>query len=121
MRIRTEHEEQREFVQWMRQTHPGVRLYAIPNGGHRGASQGARLKAEGVTAGVPDLHIPALRMWVEMKRADGGTVSKEQRDWIAYLTGIGDLVIVAKGKEEAISAVQIRLQEATAHKRETNA
>ena len=112
MRVKTEHEEQREFVQWMRQTHPGIRLYAIPNGGHRGASQGARLKAEGVTAGVPDLHIPALRMWIEMKRADGGTVSKEQRDWIAYLTGIGDLVIVAKGKEEAIKAVQIRLPKA---------
>jgi hypothetical protein len=107
--VKTEHEEQREFVQWMRQTHPSIRLYAIPNGGHRGASQGARLKAEGVAAGVPDLHIPALRMWIEMKRADGGTVSREQRDWHAYLTGIGDLVIVAKGKEEAIEAVQIRL------------
>jgi hypothetical protein len=93
----------------MRQTHPQHRIYAIPNGGHRGASQGARLKAEGVTAGVPDLHIPALRMWVELKRADGGTVSREQRDWHAYLRGIGDLVIVAKGKEEAIEAVQIRL------------
>jgi hypothetical protein len=119
--LKTEHEEQREFVQWMRQTHPQHRIYAIPNGGHRGASQGAKLKAEGVVAGVPDLHIPALRTWIEMKRADGGTVSREQRDWHAYLTGIGDLVIVAKGKEEAMRAVEIRLQEATTHKRGTSA
>jgi hypothetical protein len=103
--VKTEHEEQREFVQWMRQTHPTLRIYAIPNGGHRGASQGARLKAEGVTAGVPDLHVPALRLWIEMKRASGGTVSREQRDWHDYLRGIGDRVIVAKGKEEAIRAI----------------
>jgi len=103
--LKTEHEEQREFVQWMRQTHPQHRIYAIPNGGHRGASQGARLKAEGVTPGVPDLHVPALRLWIEMKRTVGGTVSREQRDWHDYLRGIGDRVIVARGKEEAIKAI----------------
>ena len=103
--MKTEHEEQREFVQWMRQTHPQHRIYAIPNGGHRGASQGARLKAEGVTPGVPDLHVPALRLWIEMKRTVGGTVSREQRDWHDYLRGIGDRVIVARGKEEAIKAI----------------
>ena len=106
MRIKTEHEEQREFVQWLRQTHPSVRVYAIPNGGHRGASQGARLKAEGVTRGVPDLHVPALRLWIEFKRADGGTVSKEQKDWHEYLRGLGDCVVVAKGKEQAVDAFQ---------------
>lgn len=104
--MKTEHEEQREFVQWMRQTHPGVRIYAIPNGGHRGASQGARLKAEGVTRGVPDLHVPALRLWIEMKRADGGTVGKEQHDWHEYLRGIGDHVVVTRGAEEAKNTVQ---------------
>ncbi len=103
--MKTEHEEQREFVQWMRQTHPDVWLYAIPNGGHRGASQGARLKAEGVTRGVPDLHVPALRLWIEFKRASGGIVSPDQRRWHDYLRGIGDRVIVARGKEEAIKAI----------------
>ena len=103
--MKTEHEEQREFVQWMRQTHPQHRIYAIPNVGHRGASQGARLKAEGVTPGVPDLHVTSLLLWIEMKRSYGGSVSREQRVWLDYLRGIGDRVIVAKGKDEAIRAI----------------
>ena len=70
---RTEHVEQREFVQWVRQYTPFL-IYAIPNGGARGRSQGATLKAEGVLAGMPDLHIPELRLWIEMK-ASGGKVS----------------------------------------------
>ena len=30
--MKTEHEEQRELVMWMRQTYPGVRIFAITNG-----------------------------------------------------------------------------------------
>lgn len=100
-RIPTEHEEQREFVRWFRQTYSGVRIFAIPNGGARSPSVAGRLKAEGVSKGVPDLYIPAWRVWVEMKRAKGGSVSPEQKDWRAYLESIGDFVIVAKGNEDA--------------------
>lgn len=100
-RIPTEHEEQREFVRWFRQTYPGVRIFAIPNGGARSPSVAGRLKAEGVSKGVPDLYIPAWRTWVEMKRTKGGTVSPEQKDWRAYLESIGDFVIVGKGNEDA--------------------
>jgi hypothetical protein len=97
----SEHFEQVRLVAWFRRTYPGVRIFAIPNGGHRGAGQGAKLKAEGVQAGVPDLHIPAWSLWIEMKRAKGGTVSPEQRDWIAYLEGIGHQVIIGHGFEDA--------------------
>jgi len=102
--MKTEHEEQREFVMWMRQTHPQHRVYAIPNGGARSASQGAKLKAEGVSRGVPDLHVPSLRLWIEMKRVKDSSVSPEQKDWIAYLERLGDTVVVAKGRDEAIAA-----------------
>jgi hypothetical protein len=64
-------------------------------------AQGASLKAEGVTAGVPDLFVPAWKLWVEMKKATGGTVSPVQRDWIAYLNGIGHHVIIGRGFEDA--------------------
>lgn len=104
-RIPTEHEEQREVVKWMRQTFPGVRIFSIPNGGARGIAQAARLKAEGVSAGVPDLHIPAYKLWIEMKRRKGGTVSKEQKDWIEYLESIGHRVIVSRGADEAKSGI----------------
>ena len=73
----------------------------MPNGGVRSASAGASLKAEGVTAGVPDLFVPAWALWVEMKRTQGGTVSPAQKDWIAYLEGIGHKVIVGYGFEDA--------------------
>jgi len=100
-RIRTEHEEQRELVSWFRKTYPGVMIFAIPNGGARSASTAGRLKAEGVLPGVPDLFIPEWRVWVEMKRTKGGSVSKEQKEFHKYLAGVGYCVIVAKGCEEA--------------------
>jgi len=59
------------------------------------------LKAEGVQAGVPDLFVPAWGMWIEMKREAGGVVSPVQKDWIAYLEGIGHRVIVGRGFEDA--------------------
>jgi hypothetical protein len=94
----SEHLEQREFVSWFRKTHPGVRIFAIPNGGWRGVAAGARLKAEGVSAGVPDLFIPEWRVWIEMKRAKGGVLSEKQKGWRDYLIGCGYKVIVAHGK-----------------------
>lgn len=105
-RIPTEHEEQRELVRWFRQTYGlvtkgGVRIFAIPNGSQRSRTTGARLKAEGVTAGVPDLFIPAWLTWIEMKRAEGGSVSAEQRDWHAYLRSVGHTVLVCRGFSHA--------------------
>jgi hypothetical protein len=99
--VLSEHMEQALFVQWFRQTFPDVRIFAIPNGGGRSRSQGAKLKVEGVSAGVPDLFIPDGTVWVEMKRAKGGTVSAEQKDWHAYLRGLGQTVIVGYGFEDA--------------------
>ena len=100
-RIPTEHEEQRELVKWFRQTFDGVRIFAIPNGGARSITTAARLKVEGVSAGVPDLYIPAWKLWVEMKRTKGGVIDKNQKDWHFYLTSIGDRVMVCRGAEEA--------------------
>ena len=108
-RIPTEHEEQREFVRWFRQTWPGVRILAIPNGGARSISTAGRLKAEGVCAGVPDLFIPAWRLWVEMKRTKGGSVSADQKDWLQYLEGIGHTAIVCRGCEDAKRQVEQHL------------
>lgn len=97
----SEHLEQREFVSWFRKTYPGVRIFAIPNGGYRNLATAARLKAEGAVAGVPDLCIPAWRVWIEMKRVKGGVLSEKQRDWRDYLIGCGYTVIVAHGKISA--------------------
>ena len=104
-RLPSEHVEQREFVAWFRKRYVGVRIIAIPNGGIRGAAAGARLKAEGVSPGVPDLYSPAWKLWIEMKRQRDYTVAKEQRDWIDYLQKIGDCAIVCRGFAEARTLV----------------
>jgi|APCry1669189034_1035192.scaffolds.fasta_scaffold37371_4 hypothetical protein len=105
-RIPTEHEEQREVVKWFRQTFKDVRIFAIPNGGARSITTAAKLKVEGVSAGVPDLYVPAWKLWIEMKRVKGGVVDKSQKDWHDYLTKIGDTVIVCLGSEQAKSMIQ---------------
>jgi hypothetical protein len=101
----SEHLEQVRLVSWFRKTYPSVRIFAIPNGGGRSMAQGAAFKAEGVSPGVPDLFVPAWSLWIEMKRITGGTVSPAQRDWIAYLEGIGHSVIVGRGFEDAKAQV----------------
>lgn len=106
-RIPTEHEEQRELVRWFRQTHKGVRIFAIPNGGARSPATAGRLKAEGVSSGVPDLFIPAWKLWIEMKRTKGGSVSAEQKDWAKYLEEVGYCVKVCKGAEDAKKQISI--------------
>lgn len=105
-RVPTEHEEQRYFVCLFRRTFPCVRIFAIPNGGHRGIREATRLKNEGVSAGVPDLFIPEWLTWVEMKRQKGGRVDPEQKEWHAYLQQIGQRVIVARGWEDAMRQLQ---------------
>lgn len=99
--LNSEHLEQVRLVSWFRKTYPDTRILAIPNGGIRSASAGASLKAEGVSAGVPDLVVPEWLLWIEMKREAGGTVSPAQRDWINYLKSIGHLVIIGMGFEDA--------------------
>lgn len=98
---RSEHVEQREFVSWFRKNYEGVRIIAIPNGGHRNIVTAVRLKSEGVTPGVPDMLIPAWNLWIEMKRKKGGSLSKNQLDWINYLRSVQQTVIVARGFEDA--------------------
>jgi hypothetical protein len=97
----SEHEEQVGFVNWFESKFPGVRIFAIPNGGHRAMTVAKQMKAEGVRAGVPDLHIPEWRLWIEMKRVKGGRLSDEQKDWIIYLENIGHTVIVGLGATDA--------------------
>lgn len=100
-KIPSEDHEQMLLVQWFRRTYAGVRIFAIPNGGHRHPAVAAKLKSTGTSSGVPDLFIPAWRLWVEMKRVKGGSLSTEQKDWIQYLESVNYRCIVGKGAEDA--------------------
>jgi hypothetical protein len=101
----TEDQEQMLFVQWWRRNRD-ERIFAIPNGGHRHPAVAAKLKVTGTVAGVPDLYVPALHLWIEMKIKTGGRLSPVQKDWIAYLESIGDKVIVGLGWEDTVNKLQ---------------
>jgi len=99
--VPTEHYEQRELVRWFRLTFPGVLLMAIPSALHLNPKPPGRLKAEGVLAGVPDLFVPAWRLWIEMKRTKGGVVSGEQKKIISALRDAGYEVLICRGFADA--------------------
>lgn len=106
MEKKSEHQEQAEFVQWMKRTYPEHRFFAIPNGGMRSKAVAMKLKIEGVSKGVPDLFIPSLHLFIEMKKASGGIVSPEQSDWLLHLTECGYSVAICNGKDEAVKIVE---------------
>lgn len=68
--------------------YPELRLMLhVPNGGKRNAAEAARLKAQGVKPGVPDIFLPIPRqgkhgLWIELKRREGGRLSEHQTEWI---------------------------------------
>lgn len=108
--IPTEHQEQValfEWAAWMAKRIPELHLmHAIPNGGKRDIRTAARLKAEGVKPGVPDIFLPVPRggkhgLYIELKRRKGGVISKAQEAWIRALTNQGYMCAVCHGAEAA--------------------
>jgi len=111
--VPSEHAEQVTFLAQFEKNYPGVRVFAIPNGGFRNKSVAVKLKAEGVKKGVPDLCIPEWNLWIEMKRKKGGRLTPEQKDWISYLKKCGHTVIVAPGWEAAMEALECYIIQTT--------
>lgn len=95
-----EHEEQVRSVCWIETNHPDHWIFAVPNGGKRNRITAMKLKAEGVRSGVPDLFIPSLMLFIEMKKPLGGKVSDNQKKWLDYLKEVGYKAEVANGFEE---------------------
>ena len=87
-----EHRLQCSCVRWFRLAHADIAhaLFAVPNGGRRDASTGARLKAEGVIPGVSDLILlrpndKYCALLLEMKTSEGRQ-SSSQRLWQRLIT-----------------------------------
>lgn len=82
-----EHRIQCACVTWFRYQYPQLRhrLFAVPNGGWREKATAAKMKAEGVLAGVADLILlkPSSRwgaLLIEMK-TETGRQSPKQKEW----------------------------------------
>jgi hypothetical protein len=107
----SEHASQAAFFDWAsRQRIDGLEdAFAVPNGGQRHPAVAAKLKAEGVKKGVPDVLIPTPRggyigLAVEFK-FDDGNCGKEQRERITRLQRDGWCVVVVWDWEAAARTV----------------
>jgi hypothetical protein len=93
---------------------PGLVFLAIPNGEYRDPRTAARLKAQGVRPGAPDLFLsrPAApgepfkpSLWLELKAAKG-RLSFEQKTMHAALEKCGEAVQVAYGLDGALEVCE---------------
>lgn len=100
-KIPSEDWEQMHLVSWMRKTYPQHWIASIPNGGLRNKSTAMTLKNTGLSPGFPDLIIPSLKLFIEMKRIKNSSTSQEQLDWQEYLIECGYTAIICKGFEAA--------------------
>ena len=119
MKHPSEYEEQKAFCQYLDFIH--VTYFATQNENplsykdRKTASiQGAKAKASGKKAGVPDMVLlfeGGKTVFVEMKRKSGGTVSKDQKQWLERIRVLGFSAYVCNGAKEAIDVVQKYLPE----------
>lgn len=103
----TESRLQQEAVMWFNKHYRDLSdlLFHIPNGGFRNAREAARLKAQGVKAGVPDLMLARPNglfsartyhgLFIEMKTSTG-TLDKHQASYHAQLQAQGYRVEVIR-------------------------
>lgn len=106
-----EHRLQAACVRLFRLKYPKWRrlLFSVPNGGRRDAVTGARLKAEGATAGVADLilFVPNRRhggLAIEMK-TPRGRQSKEQREWQKMCEQAGNKYVLCRSAADFIREI----------------
>jgi hypothetical protein len=116
----SEHLEQARYFAWVkkhRRTHEQLHLvFAIPNGGFRHKAVAARMKAEGVEPGIPDIFVSVPKdgfsgMYIEMKSTDPkAKLSTAQEDKIQLLRQHGYQVCVCKGADHAIAVTKEYLE-----------
>ena len=94
-------------------------IYHVPNGGHRHKAVAAKLKGQGVKAGVPDLVLPMARgghfgLYIEFKAMPpfDAAVSASQDAYIHALTVQGYLALVCRGYIDALECLRAYLLQA---------
>jgi len=98
-KIKSEFEEQCDFVKWFKAGYPGVVIMSIRNGGSRTPRERVDQMREGLHPGAADLFIPAWKLWIEFKRVKGGILSEEQAIFRDYVRNNGYAWILADGCE----------------------
>jgi len=111
----SEYEHQKrlfEEVESLKTTHPELNyLYHIPNGEYRTKATAGKLRAMGVKAGIPDIHLPIARgsyhgLYIELKSLKRGAKTSDNQDgWIEALRDNGYCVGVCRGWREALRLI----------------
>jgi hypothetical protein len=99
---------QQIVCQWL--TAYGYLFLHVPNGGKRTKAEAAIFKALGVQPGAPDLllfdpppkHPHAKGVALELKRASGGRLRDNQKQWLEKLRERGWIVNACHGSNDAI-------------------
>lgn len=100
-----EHQLQRQCVDWFAWQYPKLRgmLFAVPNGGYRSHLTAAKMKMEGVVAGVSDMILldpmGGCPLLIEMKTAKGKQ-SLEQKEWQRTVEGYFQKYVVCHSLDE---------------------
>lgn len=99
------------WASWNIGRYPELRLmFHVPNGGSRNKIEAAKLKAQGVKAGVPDVWLPVARgafhgLVIEMK-VGKNKPTKEQKEFLHALIDQSYCSEVCYGWEEAREAIE---------------
>ncbi len=110
---------QQACVKWFALQYPQYKgcLIAIPNGGSRHPLEGARLKREGVVAGVADLQLLVAKkgfysLFIEMKTPSKASRQQPtQKAWQAVVEAQGYGYIVCRGLEEFMDIINNYLRD----------
>jgi hypothetical protein len=109
-RARPEQQLQRTILAHLsRRGVPGLWWCHVPNGGYRGAIEGAIFKSLGVIAGVPDLLLiySGRTYGLELKAAKGGRLSPAQIRTQEQMRQAGATVATATGIDEAVHQLEL--------------
>lgn len=108
----SEHDEQAVVVRWFDLAFPQLEglLFAIPNAGKRSRIMGARMKAEGMRAGVSDLMLPVARhgfhgLFIEMK-VGKNPLTVDQAKWLERVGEQGYMAVCCRGADAAMDTIK---------------
>lgn len=117
--IDREGQEQAALMTELRIRMPDVAdlIFHVPNGGHRVKAVAAKLKAQGVKAGIPDLVLPMARggffgLYIEFKATppNDAAISSSQHERIRKLNDQGYLAVVCRGHFDTVEQIRAYLR-----------
>lgn len=101
---------QRAIFDWAKYKPELKWLFHIPNGGSRNMLEAVHLKQQGVKKGVSDMFLPIPKnnyhgLFIELK-AGKNKPSKEQLEFIDYVSKQGYKAVVCYGLDETIKVIE---------------